>query len=90
MRIFSTKHADHNVLKASHFLRSQKRHIINSVSHWTGERKYDIDGLIKKLARRCDKMDLYLNRADTLFDITAFITSVISNSTQLIHQMVKK
>ena len=90
LRIFSTKQADHNVIKASRFLRTQKRPIINSVSHWTGERKYDIDGLIKKLARRCDDMDLYLNRADTLFDITAFITSVISNSTQLIHEMVKK
>ena len=90
LRIFSAKHDDHNIIKASDFLRTQKRHIINSVAKWTGERKYDIDGLIKKLARRCDEMDLYLNRADTLFDITAFITSVISNSTQLIHKVVKK
>ncbi len=90
LRIFSTKQDDYNVMKASRFLRTQKRYIINSVSRWTGERKYDIDGLIKKLARRCDEMDLYLNRADTLFDITAFITSVISSSTQLIHKVVKK
>lgn len=90
LRIFSTKQDGNNVMKASQFLRSQKRHIINSVSKWTGERKYDIDGLIKKLARRCEEMGLYLNRADTIFDITAFVASVMSSSTQMIHKVVKK
>ncbi len=89
-QIFTIKREDNTVCKASQFLRSQKRQIINSVSRWTGQRKYDIAGLIKKLAKRCDEMGLYLNRADTMFDITAFVTAVMCNSVQLIDRVERK
>jgi len=89
-QIFTITREDNTVCKASQFLRSQKRQIINSVSRWTGQRKYDIAGLIKKLAKRCDEMGLYLNRADTMFDITAFVTAVMCNSVQLIDRVERK
>ncbi len=89
-QIFTAKNDKNTVCKASHFLRSQRRHVINSVSRWTGQRKYDIAGLIKKLAKRCDDMELYLNRADAIFETTAFVTAVMSNSVQLIDRMERK
>lgn len=78
-KIFTANHNEHSVCKASHFLRTQKTHIVNSVSRWTGQRKYDVDELIKKLANRCDEMSLYLHNADALFDITAFVAAIMSN-----------
>ena len=82
-RIFTPKPGPHNTTKASKFLRHQKRQIINSVARWTGGRKYDVNGLIVKLARRCDEMNLYLTKEEALFEIVAFITTVISNPTIL-------
>lgn len=82
-RIFTPKPGPQNTSKASRFLRQQKRQIINSVARWTGGRKYDVNGLIVKLARRCDEMNLYLAKEETLFEIVAFITTVISNPTIL-------
>jgi hypothetical protein len=78
-RIFSDKRDDHTVCGASEFLRSERKHIIDSVSHWTGQRKYDVAGLLRKLIRRCDDMKLMVNRANVVFDVAAFVSAVMSN-----------
>jgi hypothetical protein len=79
-RIFSP-HPGENKIAASQYLRSKRRQIGDSVSMWTGQRKYDIDKLIRKLASRCDRLKLYMHKAETdiILEITAFVTAMISN-----------
>jgi hypothetical protein len=78
-RIFSQRSAD-NAVKASHFLRAARRHIVNSVSLWTAQRKFDTDKLVRKLAMRCDALGLYLQKSesDTIYDVTAFVTAAMA------------
>lgn len=81
-RIFFKKPAiDDRSRKASLFLKRHRKHIINSVSMWSGQRKYDIDKLIRKLADRCDDLGLWLHRSEeeTIFETTSFITAVMCN-----------
>ena len=66
--------------QASRFLRAHRRQIIGGVSHWTGQRTYDISQLLAKLIRRCTALDLYVKRAeaDTMIGVTAFVTAAAS------------
>jgi hypothetical protein len=76
------KHAEREEdVPASRFLLQHRRQIVRSVSHWTGQRKFDVDKLVRKLAMRCDALQLSLPRpaAESVFDVTAFVTAVMSN-----------
>ena len=68
-------------MRAARFLRRHRRYIVNTVAAWTGQRKYDIDKLIRKMAGRCDDMGLYLQKSDMemLSEVTAFVTAVMCN-----------
>lgn len=80
-RLFSLKQASDPARKASKLLRRYRRQIMNGVSAWTGQRKYDIHQLVNKLVKRCDSLDLYANAPDTemAVDVTAFVTAVANN-----------
>jgi hypothetical protein len=77
-RIFSARPADSGSPSASRFLRKRRRMIVDSAALWTGERKYDIDKLLRKLTARCEHMGLHVHRPDeeTLGQITAFVVAV--------------
>ncbi|MBD3392264.1 MAG: hypothetical protein GF418_09370 [Chitinivibrionales bacterium] len=78
-RLFSTR-PQPGAQKASRFLRGTRRRIVDSVALWTGQRKFDIDKLIRKLALRCDALGLYLKQSesDTVFDVTSFVTAAMA------------
>ena len=65
--------------KASVFIRRHRRKLINAVASCTGQRKYDIDKLIRKLVRRCDALHLVCpGETESLaIDLAAFVTTVI-------------
>ncbi len=66
---------------ASRFLRRCRRAIVDSVAAWTGERKFDIDRLLKKLMRRSDALELSVTRgeAEMACELGAFVTAVMMN-----------
>jgi hypothetical protein len=80
-RLFGHSQSPNSSEGAAVFLKRWRRHIVNSVATWTGERKFDTDTLIKKLIRRCRELGLYLHRsqAETLSEVTVFVTAVMKN-----------
>ena len=70
-------------VRASRFLRRNKRLIVDSVSAWTGQRKYDLGLLLGRIMKRCDALGLYTARPekDTLVEVSAFITTVATSGT---------
>jgi hypothetical protein len=82
LQLFTNSDSNSVKKEASHFLISHKDKIINTVSHWSGIRKYDINEVIKKLIGRCKEMQLYTTSDDTM-NITAFIATHILQNTQL-------
>ena len=71
--------AEQNKNSAARFLRTHRRHIINSVSMWTMQRKFDIDKLVTRLRQRCTDLCLCVYKSDveTMFETAAFITAVM-------------
>ena len=67
--------------KASKLLRRFRRQIIDGVSTWTGERKYNVHSLFKKLIQRCDKLRLFTRKGETetVSEVTAFVTAVMGD-----------
>jgi hypothetical protein len=64
---------------AALFLRRHRNALVNTVSRWAGERKYMIDELVKKLAARCQSIDLRLGKpeAQTTLEVAAFLASLV-------------
>jgi hypothetical protein len=64
--------------KASRFLRTHRRSIVNNVAAFTRQRKYDIHQLIGKLIRRCNALNLHTgaDELETTTAVTAFVTAV--------------
>ena len=80
IRLFAPAGAD-EAEPAGHFIRRNRRAVVNSVAAWTGERKFDIDRLLRKLIRRCNALKLVVARSDTdtAFEFGAFVTAVMKN-----------
>lgn len=68
-------------LPADRFIRRQRHQMTDRVSRWTGQRKFDTDKLLRKLAARCADLGLYLQKpeTDTILELTAFVTAVMCN-----------
>lgn len=47
-------------VSAKRFMLKERKSIVDSVSRWTGEKKFTIDELVKRLANRCGEIDLVL------------------------------
>jgi hypothetical protein len=82
MKLFINRNSTIEKQKASQFLSLHKDKIINTVSQWSGIRKYKIAEVLKKLIRRSKEMQLYTTSDDTM-NITVFITTHILQNTQL-------
>ena len=63
------------------FMRRHQKEIVNSVSYWTGERKYTINGLIKKLIARCKELRLKVVRseAETNLEVAAYLATLVTH-----------
>lgn len=77
--LFATKRPGLSTTKVSDLLRRNRRRITDSVTRWTGHRKYDIHQLVNRLIMRCDGLDLYAE-ADDIIAITALVTAIASNT----------
>ncbi len=66
---------------AAGFMRRNHKLIVESVSHWTGERKYPVQKLVRKLEERCDTLDLRLgsDAAHTSLDVAAYLATLVTN-----------
>jgi hypothetical protein len=64
---------------AALFLRRNRNALVNTVSRWAGERKYVIDDLVRKLAARCQEIDLRLGKpeAQTNLEVAAYLASLV-------------
>ena len=80
LRIFTTRSIKEKCREsAAHFLSIHRRHIINSVSMWTMQRKFDVDKMVRRLRQRCADLGLnvYKSDAETMFETAAFITAIM-------------
>jgi hypothetical protein len=78
--VFSTKPG--GALRASRLLRHHRRELVDSVSRWTGHRKYDIHQLVNTLITRCDSLDLYARPAqtDVIIGLASLLTAIAGNT----------
>ena len=71
--------------RAGAWLRRRRKHIIDGVAAWTGERKFDVHWLLRKLIRRCDALDLAADRPEPELacELGAFVAAVMKNVSSL-------
>lgn len=81
-KLFSATGADPSSPRASKLLRAHRRELVNSVTRWTGHRKYDIHQLVNNLARRCDALGLRApaGQTESIIGITSLLTTIASNT----------
>ncbi len=79
--IFATEPTGAQQEPASAFLRRHRKLIVDKVARWTGEKKFILNNLFKKFIERSRglKMKVEKSEAETLLDITAYLTSMASN-----------
>jgi hypothetical protein len=68
-------------LKASRYLRSRRRELIDAVCEPTNEKKYRVNKLLTRLIERCDQLDLHLASGVEAPDlaVAAYITTLVMN-----------
>jgi len=84
-RLFASRPTGSTPCRASVVLRRHRSQMINSVATWTGQRKFDVHELVKKLIRRCDALGLYLSTPEiqTIINTTALVTAVANKTLRL-------
>ena len=81
-RIFAERSKDDSrPVPAYRVIRRRRKMIIDSVSRWTGEKKYIVDGLIKTLAQRCKELNLIVGsgEGEVMVQISAYVTALMMN-----------
>lgn len=70
-----------NASSASEVIKKYRRNILNSVSNWTGEKKYIIDDLLQTITERCKDLKLVTldSEAATTLKISTYVTALIMN-----------
>ncbi len=63
------------------FMKQNRKMIVDQVSEWTGEKKFIVNNLYKKLMERCEKIKLKYNKNENsiLIELVAYLTSMVSN-----------
>lgn len=66
---------------ARDFMRKHRRMIVEKVAEWSGEKKFIVNNLFKKLMDRCHqlKMRVKNGEVESLLEISAYLTSMVSN-----------
>ncbi|MEN9402836.1 MAG: hypothetical protein RL091_1539 [Verrucomicrobiota bacterium] len=68
-------------LKASRYLRTKRRDLMDAVCESTNEKKYRVNKLLARLIDRCDQLDLHLVPGAPVPDlpVAAYITTLVMN-----------
>jgi hypothetical protein len=79
--LFPATHGIAGTIKASTYLRTRRRRLMNSVCHWTNEKKYRVDQLLDRLVARCDQLALSVLNDDPSqdFRVSAWLTTLVMN-----------
>lgn len=66
---------------AFRFMVKNRRMIVEKVSEWTGEKKFIVHNLYKKLSERCETLKMKYGKSEDqlLVDLAAYLTSMVSN-----------
>jgi hypothetical protein len=66
---------------AARFMKKHRRAIVSSVVQWTGERKYTVDALVRRLDQRCASLALQApqNEPSLLLEIGAYLSALVTN-----------
>jgi hypothetical protein len=77
--IFAPGPAGHGTAAA--FMRRRHKAIVAGVVRWTGQRKYVVDALARKLVQRCVHLDLHAPVDDVALalDVGAYLGSLVTN-----------
>jgi len=79
-RIFSDEQDKRKIL-AYKMIKKYRKKIIQIVSHWTGERKYIIDGMLKTLIQRSKELQLIVDDSESLavLKLATYVTTLMMN-----------
>ncbi|HXU70791.1 MAG TPA: hypothetical protein VN947_15745 [Polyangia bacterium] len=66
---------------AAHFLRRARKTMVPSIVRWTGEHKYTVDHLVRKLMLRCERLELMApkNQARAMMEVSAYVAALVTN-----------
>lgn len=66
---------------AARFMNRNRKHIVAAVSWSCRERKFTVDGLVRRLTRRCEELELRIGKDEvrTLIEVSSFLTSLVKN-----------
>lgn len=80
--IFKERSVGDEKLPLAHdLIKRYKKSVIDSVSNWTGEKKYVIDDLLRKLIMRCKDLKLVVADPEDIavLRISVYVTALITN-----------
>lgn len=78
---FTKKGEEVNLPSAADLIKKHRKNILNSISAWTGEKKYIIDDLLETIIGRCRDLRLLVSDPpeSAVLKISIYITSLIMN-----------
>lgn len=82
--IFSTNGKGEKRISASGFIEKNRYHLVEKISHWTGEKNSSVSALIDKLSDRAKELSLNLSprrQSRKLIEVTALATTLVMNYT---------
>ncbi len=82
--IFSTNGKGERRIPAGNFIEKNRGHLIDMISHWTGEKTSSIAPLIDKMVGRSKELSLNLSprrQSRKLIEVTALATTLVMNYT---------
>ncbi|MGB9700839.1 MAG: putative zinc-binding metallopeptidase [Thermodesulfobacteriota bacterium] len=80
--VFNSNGKGQNRISAGVFIEKNRPHLVELISHWTGERTVSVEPLIDKLISRAKELNLNLSphrQSRKLIEITAMATTLIMN-----------
>ena len=84
LEIFSTNGKGENRVPAGGFIEKNRHHLVEMISHWTGEKSSSVIALIDKLVDRAKDLGLNLSphrQSRKLIEVTALATALVMNYT---------
>ncbi len=66
---------------AARFMRKHRKTLLQSLPRWTGEHKYTVDRLLRRLMLRCEELQLMApaNEARLGLDLAAYLAALVTN-----------
>ena len=66
---------------AARLMRRNRKPLVDSIVRWTGQRKYTVNMLVRRLILRCDQLRLHApsNSSRLSFDLAAYLAALVTN-----------